>query len=77
MKVDKALTKVFNNYSDFADVFFMILATKLFEYTDINNHAIEFLDNKQSPYSSIYSLNLIKLEILKAYIKNNLVNEFI
>lgn len=34
-------------------------------------------ENKQSFYKSIYSLKLVELEILKIYIKTNLVNTFI
>lgn len=43
----------------------------------INDYSIQLVDNWQSPYDSIYSLGLVKLEILKAYMKNNLVNGFI
>ena len=35
------------------------------------------LDNKQLSYRQIYSLELIELEILKTYIKVNLVNGLI
>ncbi len=35
------------------------------------------MDDRQPPYGSIYSLGLIELETLKAYIKNNLVSDFI
>ena len=35
------------------------------------------MDNQQAPYGLIFSLNLLELEILKAYIKNNLANGFI
>ncbi len=44
LKVDKTLTKVFNNYANFADVFSPKLAIKLLKYTNINNHAIELID---------------------------------
>ncbi len=43
----------------------------------INSHAIKLVDDRQLPYSSIYSLGLVKLETLKTYIKNNLPNGFI
>ncbi len=53
------------------------LAAKLSEYTGINDHAIELVDDRQPPYGPIYSLGPIELEILKAYIENNFVNGFI
>ena len=43
----------------------------------INDHAIELIDNQLPFYGPIYSQNSVKLEILKAYIKNNLANNFI
>ena len=43
----------------------------------INDHVIELVDDLQPLYGPIYSLSPIKLEILKAYIKNNLANSFI
>ena len=64
-------------YLDFADVFFPKLALELFEYIEINDYAIELVDDWQSPYRHIYSLRLVKLEILKTYIKTNLANTFI
>ncbi len=41
------------------------------------NHATAFVDDWQSLYGSIYRLGQVKLETLKAYIKNNLANKFI
>ncbi len=35
------------------------------------------MDNQQPPYGLIYSLMSVELEILKAYIENNLANSFI
>ena len=43
----------------------------------INNHAIKLIDDWQPLYNSIYNLSLVKLEILKVYIENNLANDFI
>ncbi len=53
------------------------LAAELSEHTEINDHAIELVDDRQPPYGSIDSLGLVELEILKAYIKNNLASGFI
>ena len=51
--------------------------TKLLEYIRINNYTIKLEKNKQLLFSSIYSLQPIKLETLKIYIKTNLANGFI
>ena len=77
LKADKAPSKVPSKYANFADVFSPKLAAELLEYTEINDHAIELVDDQQPPYGPIYSLGPMELEILKAYIKNNLVNGFI
>ena len=76
-KVDKAFIKVFNKYTDFIDIFLLILITKLLKYMRINNHVIEFIDNKKPLYNFIYSIKLVKLETFKTYINNNLANGFI
>ena len=73
----KTLTKVHAKYLDFADVFFLDLASKLPRYTKINDHAIELVDSQQPPYRPIYSLGSIELKTLKVYIKINLANKFI
>ena len=77
LKADEALTKVSSEYANFADVFSPKLAIKLSKHTGINDHAIQLVDDQQPPYNSIYSLSPIELEMLKAYIKNNLANGFI
>ncbi len=77
LKVDEALTKVPSEYADFADVFSPKLAAELPEHTGINDHAIELVDDRQPSYGPIYSLGPVELETLKAYIKNNLVSDFI
>ena len=40
----KASTKVPNKYANFADIFYLDLAFKLFKHTGMNNHAIELVD---------------------------------
>ena len=76
LKADKTPIEVPNEYADFADVFSLKLAAKLPEHRT-SNHTIKLVDDQQPLYSLIYSLGPIKLEILKAYIKNNLINGFI
>ncbi len=77
LKADEVFSKVSSEYADFANVFLLKLATELLEYTGINDHTIELLDDWQPLYGPIYSLRPMKLEILKAYIENNLANNFI
>ncbi len=77
LKVDKVFSKVPSEYADFADIFSLKLAVELPEHTKINNHTIKLVDDWQPLYDPIYSLGPMELEILKAYIKNNLVNGFI
>ena len=74
---EEAPTKVPAEYSDFADMFFLDLASKLPEHTEINNHTIELVDGQQPLYGPIYSLEPVELETLKAYIETNLANGFI
>ena len=74
---EEAFTKVPAEYSDFADIFSPDLAFKLPKYTGINNHAIELINSQQPPYGPIYSLRLVELETLKAYIEINLANGLI
>ncbi len=69
--------KVPSKYTDFADIFSWKLTVELPEHTRINDHIIKFINDKQLPYGSIYSLVPMELETLKAYIKNNLANSFI
>ena len=77
LKADEAFIKVSSQCTDFVDGFSLKLAIKLPKYTKINNHVIKLIDDWQPPYDSIYSLRLVELETLKAYIENNLSNSFI
>ena len=74
---EEAFRKVLNKYINFADIFTLNLVSKLLEHTEINDHTIELVDDRQLPYGSIYSLGLVELETLKAYIETNLANGFI
>ena len=64
-------------YSNYNNVFFVKNAIKLLENTRINKHAIKLEESKHPLLGLIYSLEPIKLEILKTHIKINLVNGFI
>ena len=43
----------------------------------MNEHTIKLEEDKQLPFGPIYSLEPVKLETLKTYIKTNLANSFI
>lgn len=75
--VDKPFISVFFKYTNFINIFSKDLAAKLLKYIRINNHAIDLVKNQQPPYETIYSLKLMKLEILKIYIEIYLSNSFI
>ena len=70
-------TGILAEYSNFSNVFFSDSTAELPEYTRINDHSINLLNNKQLLYSMIYSLKPVELEILKTYIKVNLASNFI
>ncbi len=73
---NKAPTKILVKYSDYTDVFSLDLAIELPKNMEINKHAIELIRRKQPPYRSIYILSLVKLEMLKIYIKTHLKTGF-
>ena len=74
---DKALVTILAKYLDFEDVFSKEFAVMLLKYTEINIYAINLEEGKQPPYRPIYSLGLMELETLKAYIETKLANVFI
>ena len=74
---DKAFTEVPAEYSDYSNVFSVENAVELLENNGINEHAIKLEEDKQLLFSPIYSLEPVKLETLKTYIKINLANSFI
>lgn len=47
------------------------------ENIGINEHVIELMEGKQSPYRSIYVFNSVKLETLKTHIETHFKTEFI
>ncbi len=77
LKTDEAPVKVPSEYVDFVDVFSPKLAAELPKHTEINDHATKLVDDRQPLYGPIYSLGPVELEILKAYIENNLASDFI
>ena len=77
LMVKEVFIKDFVKYADFADVFFLDLASKLPKHTRINNYAIKLANSQQPPYEPIYSLKPVELKTLTAYIKIKLANKFI
>lgn len=73
----KTSTKILAKYTDYADIFLFHLAMEFPENSNINEHTIELIEGKQPLYGSIYALNLVELEIFKAYIKTHLKTRFI
>ncbi len=65
---DKALTKVPLKYSDYTNVFLFDNAMELPENTSMNKYVIKLVVDKQPPCGPIYSLEPVKLEILKTNI---------
>ena len=66
-----------SKYADHTNVFSPDSAAELPKHICINNHPIDLVDDKQSPYSSISSLGPVELKTLKTYIEINLANNFI
>lgn len=64
-------------YSDYIHIFFFDLAIELIKNININKYAIWLIKRKQALYRSIYTLSLIELKTLKAYIKTYLKIGFI
>lgn len=61
MQANKAFTKNLFKYLDYGNVFLVHLIIKLLEHNNLNNYIIKLVENKQSLYKLIYSLNLMKL----------------
>lgn len=59
------------------DVFLFNLVMILSKNTNINKYTVKSIKSKQSLYSFIYIFSLVKLEILKTYIKTHLKTRFI
>lgn len=57
-------------YINLINIFFSDLAIENFKYAKIYNFLLDTIDDYQPLYNLIYSLKLIKLEILKNLYKN-------
>ena len=74
---NKAVIEVLAKCSNYSNVVSAKNAVELPNNIGINKHAIELEEGKQPPFSPIYRLVPVELEILKTYIKINLANDFI
>ena len=72
-----APTEVSAKYSNYSNVFSTKNETILSNNFNMNEYAIKLKEDKQPLFKLIYSLGPIELEILKTYIKMNLVSSFI
>lgn len=77
LKIYNTFTIILPKYTSFVNIVSSNLVVKFFKYTRISNYIIDLIDNKKQLYKPIYSLGLVKLEILKIYIETNLANSFI
>lgn len=73
---DKAITINLKDYFNYKNIFLIENIGKSFKYIG-NNYITQLKKDKQPSFKSIYSLGLIKLEMLKTYKKINLINNFI
>ena len=64
-------------YSNYSNIFSAENIAELSENTRINKYTIKLEKDKQPFFEPIYSLRPVELEILKTYIKINLINGFI
>ena len=69
--------QILAKYLDFSEIFLKKKALMLLKTINLNQYIIEFQENQQPSYRSIYNLGTVKLELLKTYIKNNLAIDFI
>ena len=67
---------IYRKYFDFANIFSSNDVVELLEYTNIKDYLIDLIDDKQLLYSLIYSIKLVKLKILKTYVKIMLASGF-
>lgn len=68
---NEACILISSKYADFADVFSPNLVAKLLKYIEINNNPVNLVEGQYPPYGPIYSLEWVKIENLKTYIKTN------
>ena len=74
---NKTFTNILTKYFNCSNIFLMQNIIKLLKYIIINDYIINLKKDKQLFLEFIYNLKLMKLKMLKIYIKINLANNFI
>lgn len=77
LKTNKTSSVILIIYTNFIDIFSLILIIELLKHTRINDYIKKLLNNKQLFDRPIYNLGPVILKILKTYIEINLVKYFI
>jgi len=70
------VTLLLLEYHDFLDVFSCKLINTLFEQR-FYDHKIQLQKSKTSTFESLYDMSQNELQVLKKYLKNNLIKDFI
>lgn len=65
----KAFTAILAEYYNYNNIFLTKNAVELLNYIEINDYFIKLEKDKQLSFNPIYCLKLVKLKILKSYIK--------
>jgi len=76
MSIIDSVMLLFLEYHDFLNIFSCELMNTLFE-RHFYNHKIQLQKNKTSVFKSLYDMSQDELRILKKYLKNNLIKDFI
>ncbi len=76
LKADEASSGIPGEYGNFADIFSPKLAAELPEHTEINDHAIELVDDWQPLYGPIYSLGACGAENIEGLHRKSLDQRF-
>lgn len=71
---DEIFTAILIKYFNYKDVFLIKNIIKLIDQIKINEYSIKLNIGKQPLFGLIYSERPVKSEILKTYIKTNLIN---
>ncbi len=74
---DEVFIEVLSKYLNYIDIFSFDLVIEILENTSMNEYIIKLIKSKQLFYRSIYSLESVKLEVLKTYITTYLKIKFI
>ena len=67
---------IFSKYHDFLDVFFYIKIDKLSSYR-FSDYKISLMSDKKLSFNSIYDIFQNELKVLKKYLNDNFIKEFI